>query len=109
MKLRSYRGGGTGGYGSTIAFWAWAVVRVGRVLGSCTGADHESLIVWRGYQQKLPGAKFSRSMYCGTGQHNPNSKKSSLFIILVFIWNNNKKECTSFWNKYGRLYGASLR
>ena len=29
-------------------------MRVGRVLGSCTGADHESLIVWRGYQQKLP-------------------------------------------------------
>jgi hypothetical protein len=31
-------------------------VRVGRVLGSCTGAVNESLIVWRGYQQKLPGA-----------------------------------------------------
>ena len=56
MKLRRYRGWvPEGGYGSTIAFWAWeAVVRVGRVLGSCTGADHESLIVWRGYQQKLP-------------------------------------------------------
>jgi hypothetical protein len=55
MKLRTVvtEGGGTGGgYGSvhTIAFWAWeAVVRVGRVLGSCTGADYESLIVWRGY------------------------------------------------------------
>ena len=56
MKLRRYQGGTGGvGYGSTIAFWAWeAVVRVGRVLESCTGADNESLVVWRGYQQKLP-------------------------------------------------------
>ena len=98
MKLRRYRWWvPEGGYGSTIAFWAWeAVVRVGRLLGSCTGADHESLIVWPGYQQKLLGGKFSRSMYCGTGQHSPNSTKSSLFIILIFIWNNKKTVYLTF-------------
>ena len=60
-------------------------MRVGRVLGICTG-----------YQQKLPGAKFSRGTYCGTGQHNPNSTKSSLFIILIFISNNKKTVYPTF-------------
>jgi hypothetical protein len=62
LRLRRYRGGMWGGvtrgagYGSTIAFWVWeAVVRVGPVLGSCTGTDYESLIyIWRGYRQMLP-------------------------------------------------------
>ena len=60
-------------------------MRVGRVLGICTG-----------YQQKLPGAKFSRGTYCGTGQHNPNSTKSSLFIISIFIWNNKKNSVLEY-------------